>query len=172
MLTNIFPGNCFNNRFSSRLKSATFTAELGRPLARMISSIALSSPAFKAFNTFCSLSENSRAGRTPVSLTDGGKISAGFLVQTKGLGFLLFMRRERHACHDAIADWKALLIRRTIEGKLRDDRAIRRDALEQLRILWRENQIDAGAQHRNRAALRCRNVSSSASRPSPRRFYP
>jgi hypothetical protein len=33
--TNNFPGNCFTNRFISRLNSATFTAELGKPLARM-----------------------------------------------------------------------------------------------------------------------------------------
>jgi hypothetical protein len=34
--TNIFPGNCFTSRFISRLNNATLTAELGRPLARMI----------------------------------------------------------------------------------------------------------------------------------------
>ena len=36
--TNNFPGNCLINRFISRLNSVAFTAELGNPLPRMISS--------------------------------------------------------------------------------------------------------------------------------------
>ena len=41
--TNIFPGNCLINRFISRLSSATDTAELGRPLLRITSSMLISS---------------------------------------------------------------------------------------------------------------------------------
>ena len=41
----------------------------------------------------------------------------------------------------------------TVEGELRDHGAVRRDALEQLRVLRREDEVDARAQHRNRAAL-------------------
>ena len=37
-LTNNFPGNCFTNRFISRLNSATDTAELGRLHRRITSS--------------------------------------------------------------------------------------------------------------------------------------
>jgi dTDP-4-amino-4,6-dideoxygalactose transaminase len=40
--TNSFPGNCFTTRFISRLRSATLTAELGRPLPRMTSSMLIS----------------------------------------------------------------------------------------------------------------------------------
>ena len=41
--TNIFPGNCRISRFISRLSSATDTAELGRPLLRITSSMLISS---------------------------------------------------------------------------------------------------------------------------------
>src|ERR1043166_1219210 len=37
--TNNFPGNCLTRRFISRLRRATETVELGRPLRRMTSSI-------------------------------------------------------------------------------------------------------------------------------------
>ena len=40
-----------------------------------------------------------------------------------------------------------------VERKLRDDRAVRRDALEQILVLRRENQIDSRAQNRNRPAF-------------------
>jgi len=38
-LTKIFPGNCRTNRFISNPNNATLTAELGKPLARMTSSM-------------------------------------------------------------------------------------------------------------------------------------
>ena len=41
--TKSFPGNCRTTRFISKLNSATLTVELGRPLARMTSSIVVSS---------------------------------------------------------------------------------------------------------------------------------
>ena len=41
--TNIFPGNWRISRFISRLSSATDTAELGRPLLRITSSMLISS---------------------------------------------------------------------------------------------------------------------------------
>jgi integrase len=47
-----------------------------------------------------------------------------------------------------------LLVRRTVERKLRDDRAIFRDALKQFRVLRRKNQVDARSQNRDRPSLR------------------
>ena len=48
-------------------------------------------------------------------------------------------RAERHAGDDAVADRETLLVRRTVERELRDDRAVGGDALEQFRVLRREN---------------------------------
>ena len=66
------PGNCRTSRFISKPSSATLTVELGRPLARMTSSIADSSPALTASKTLCSLAESSSAGKMPVSETAAG----------------------------------------------------------------------------------------------------
>jgi hypothetical protein len=74
--TNSFPGNCFTNRFISKLNNATETAELGRPHLRMTSSV-VSSLWSRTPNTFCSFSERSSAGSTPVSFADGGRLLAG-----------------------------------------------------------------------------------------------
>ncbi len=187
-LTNNFPGNCFTSRFISRLNSATFTAELGRPLARMISSMLVSSSSRTASKIFCSFSFNSSAGKTPVSLgrrrtvarrkqilelaqnvlhafaqlraffdevvtalaarrinppRHGKNLPAVFRRKIRrderaaGQIRLDDDRAERHAGDDAVADGKGLLVRRAVEGKLRDDRAVCRDALEQLRVLRR-----------------------------------
>ena len=75
--TNSFPGNCLINRFISKLNNATFTAELGNLLARMISSMSVASSAFTPAKTVCSFSLNSIAGSTPVSLTEAGRLLAG-----------------------------------------------------------------------------------------------
>ena len=40
---NIFPGSCLTNRFISKLSKATETAEVGRPLLRITSSMETSS---------------------------------------------------------------------------------------------------------------------------------
>ena len=75
--TNNFPGNCFTSRFISRLNRATLTAELGRPLARMISSILVSSCKLTDAKMACSFSFRSSAGNTPVSPADGGRLLDG-----------------------------------------------------------------------------------------------
>ena len=62
-------------------------------------------------------------------------------------------RAQRHAGHDAVADGERLLVRRTVEGELRDDRAVGGDAGEEFRVLGRGDEVRAGAQHGDGAAL-------------------
>src|SRR5688572_26946476 len=60
---------------------------------------------------------------------------------------------KRHAGHDPIPNRKALLVRGAVEWKLCHHGSIRRNALEQFRVLRRKNNVDARAKHGNGAAF-------------------
>ena len=74
---NIFPGSCRTSFFISRLKRATETALAGRPVARITSSMARSSPVLSTAMVLASLSDNASPGRVPVSAGEAGRLLGG-----------------------------------------------------------------------------------------------
>ena len=61
---------------------------------------------------------------------------------------------KRHSGNDAVADREALLVALPIERKLGDHRAVFDDVLVQFCVLRRVNDVDPGAEHGDRSALR------------------